>query len=245
MLHSIPRRQYGPGNMLWSLVFPLQHYFSSWNDAYCKRYQRKFYTGRRVVHAGHGGPTRSYVLRRRCSGNNGDIVLRCYISSVLRQAYACLSPGTHEFYVLGICVFQFVLTSRILQIGRALRLAFIEGIHTDMRDRACPHSEIERCRGIWWTVYSMDCHASALMGCPLSVGKPEVETMLPQLHGSPQRRAALGTHVALMEVLWYILQSTMPFPHVAAVTDLPKLYMESTSDHPQISYRLLRLYYGS
>ncbi|KAF7185140.1 putative transcriptional regulatory protein C3C7.04 [Pseudocercospora fuligena] len=92
-------------------------------------------------------------------------------------------------------------------IGQALRLAIVEGIHTAMQDRTCTLAVAERCRAVWWTVFCLDCHASALMGGPLAIEIREIDAKLPHMSGMSHRRAALTAYVALMKVLWHILKT--------------------------------------
>jgi proline utilization trans-activator len=71
------------------------------------------------------------------------------------------------------------------------------------------HSEalLERCREVWWTVYALDSHISALMGCPTTLQEQDITARLPTFGGSVQKSLALEMHVKLSKITASIQQS--------------------------------------
>lgn len=80
-------------------------------------------------------------------------------------------------------------------------------MHTDMRNRNLADPMRERCREIWWTIYILDSHMSALMGVPQSLAEHDVTAPLPEFAASTQKSLALGIHVKLARATSSILQS--------------------------------------
>jgi proline utilization trans-activator len=71
------------------------------------------------------------------------------------------------------------------------------------------HSEalLERCREVWWTVYALDSHISALMGCPTTLHEQDITARLPAFGGSIPKSLALDMHVKLSKITASIQQS--------------------------------------
>jgi hypothetical protein len=68
----------------------------------------------------------------------------------------------------------------------------------------------ERCREIWWTIYILDSHMSALMGVPQSLSEHDVTAQLPEFATSSSSKSlALGIHIKLARATSSILQSKL------------------------------------
>lgn len=76
-----------------------------------------------------------------------------------------------------------------------------------MRNRNLADPMRERCREIWWTIYILDSHMSALMGVPQSLAEHDVTAQLPEFATSSSKSLALGIHVKLARATSSILQS--------------------------------------
>ncbi|KAF3046110.1 hypothetical protein E8E12_011155 [Didymella heteroderae] len=85
-------------------------------------------------------------------------------------------------------------------IGQAMRIALIQGMHTDMPVMNLGEAVVQRCRKIWWTIFILDRHMTALMGLPQSIRDEDVSCQLPNYSSSPQRAAALNIQIKLAEV---------------------------------------------
>ena len=117
-----------------------------------------------------------------------------------------------------------------VKIGRALRTALVEGsksgrydahhesspltyilscltVHTNMSNRNLAPNMREKCREIWWTIYILDSHMSALMGVPQSLSEHDVTAQLPEFAAHTSKSLALGIHVKLARATSSILQS--------------------------------------
>jgi hypothetical protein len=94
------------------------------------------------------------------------------------------------------------------QIGQAMRISMIQGMHTDMPVENLGQPLVQRCRKIWWTVYILDRQMTSLMGLPQSIQDDDISCRLPDLVGSAQRAAALNMQIKLARIHAEIARST-------------------------------------
>lgn len=85
-------------------------------------------------------------------------------------------------------------------IGQAMRIALIQGMHTDMPVTNLGDAVVQRCRKIWWTIFILDRHMTSLMGLPQSVRDEDISCKLPDYQASPQKAAALSMQIKLARV---------------------------------------------
>lgn len=88
-----------------------------------------------------------------------------------------------------------------------MRTAIAFGFHTDMPTDQHSPAIIERCRKIWWTVYMLDSHMSALLGAPRTICERDISARLPTYDGSAHRTLALHVHIRLANIEGLIQQS--------------------------------------
>lgn len=91
-----------------------------------------------------------------------------------------------------------------------MRTAISFGFHTDMPTHQHSNEVLERCRKIWWTVYILDSHMSALMGAPRTINERDISAQLPTFGSSPHRLRALQIHIKLANIENTIQQSRSP-----------------------------------
>ena len=90
-----------------------------------------------------------------------------------------------------------------------MRTAIAFGFHTDMPANQHSNEVIERCRKIWWTVYILDSHMSALMGGPRTISERDISAQLPSFANSPHLARALQIHIKLANIENMIQQSKL------------------------------------
>ncbi|KAM0493873.1 hypothetical protein ACHAP8_008896 [Fusarium lateritium] len=61
-------------------------------------------------------------------------------------------------------------------LGQAIRIALLEGLHTQLPDNELGNETVTRCRDLWWTLYIMDRHFSSSLGLPMSVQDSDIST---------------------------------------------------------------------
>lgn len=82
-----------------------------------------------------------------------------------------------------------------------MRVALGNGIHTSMPVEQLSGRLVERCRGIWWTVYVVDREMTLLMSLPQSINDDDVQSELPSFLGSPQWTPALRMQTRLSQTI--------------------------------------------
>ena len=81
-----------------------------------------------------------------------------------------------------------------------MRIALIQGMHTDMPVENLGEPLVQRCRKIWWTAYILDRQMTSLMGLPQSIQDDDISCQVPTFAGSAQRAAALNMQIKLARI---------------------------------------------
>lgn len=92
-----------------------------------------------------------------------------------------------------------------MQVGQALRIALVEGLHKTLDPEQIGEKFTARCNNVWWTVYILDRTLSANVGAPTSVSDEHVSNTLPSPTHCTTRLATLGLHVKLSRLISHIL----------------------------------------
>jgi hypothetical protein len=100
-------------------------------------------------------------------------------------------------------------------------------VHTNMSNRNLADPMRERCREIWWTIYILDSHMSALMGVPQSLSEHDVTAQLPEFAAHTSKSLALGIHVKLARATSSILQSELSIAYMSA----PDVLLTTSPSH--------------
>lgn len=64
------------------------------------------------------------------------------------------------------------------QVGHAIRIAQLEGLHTQLPEEDLGAATVARCRNLWWTLYIMDRHVSSSLGLPMTTRDREISTLV-------------------------------------------------------------------
>ncbi|KAG7049875.1 Zn(II)2Cys6 transcription factor [Colletotrichum scovillei] len=92
-----------------------------------------------------------------------------------------------------------------LYIAQAIRIAQLEGLHTQLPEDALGTQTVARCRNLWWTLYIMDRHFSCSVGVPMNTQDADITTVLDPPSICSQRDATLGLQVKLSRLLSSII----------------------------------------
>ncbi|KAL3481034.1 fungal-specific transcription factor domain-containing protein [Aspergillus californicus] len=100
-------------------------------------------------------------------------------------------------------------SSAHVYIGHAIRLAQMDGMHTQLPEAELGHETVTRCRNLWWTLYVLDRHISSSVGASMTPQDSDITTLLdpPSMSTCSQSDATLGLLVRLSHLLSYILSS--------------------------------------
>ena len=96
-----------------------------------------------------------------------------------------------------------MLTRYLKYIGHAIRIAHLEGLHTQLPERELGAATVARCQNIWWSLYIMDRHVSSSLGLPMTTQDSDITTLIPS--GMNSRDITFSLEVGLSRMLSYIL----------------------------------------
>ncbi|KAB8248430.1 hypothetical protein BDV35DRAFT_403587 [Aspergillus flavus] len=91
-------------------------------------------------------------------------------------------------------------------LGQAIRIAQLEGMHTQLPEEELGIDTVTRCHNLWWTLYLMDRHFSASLGLPMITQDNDITTLTDPPTAS-SRNATLSLRVRLSQMLSFILSS--------------------------------------
>ncbi|KAJ5739730.1 hypothetical protein N7533_012514 [Penicillium manginii] len=92
-------------------------------------------------------------------------------------------------------------------IGQAIRIAQLDGLHTELPEAELGTKTVKHCRHLWWTLYVLDRHISSSLGLPMAIRDEDITTVMTQaMEGSPHD-ATLCLHVKLSYLFTSILSS--------------------------------------
>ncbi|KAL2793118.1 fungal-specific transcription factor domain-containing protein [Aspergillus keveii] len=92
-------------------------------------------------------------------------------------------------------------------VGQAIRIAQLDGLHTELPEDELGTETVTRCRNLWWTLYVMDRHVSSSLGLPMTTQDSDITTLLKPASAGSRRDATLSLHVKLASLFSSILTS--------------------------------------
>ncbi|KAF2721570.1 hypothetical protein K431DRAFT_68644 [Polychaeton citri CBS 116435] len=95
--------------------------------------------------------------------------------------------------------------SAYIYVGKALRLCFVEGIHSYCPEEIHGRQLAERCSYLWWSVYSLDLEFAALMGAPSSVREEDITALPPTAFEDSCQNTAFMLRIKLSRLVARIL----------------------------------------
>lgn len=97
------------------------------------------------------------------------------------------------------------------QLGQAIRIAQLEGLHTQLPEDRLGAETVRRCRNLWWTLYIMDRHFSYSVGLPMTTQDTDISTLIDPPDTCSYRDVALSLQAKLSHLLSSILTCTLRF----------------------------------
>ncbi|KAJ5337834.1 hypothetical protein N7452_004562 [Penicillium brevicompactum] len=94
-------------------------------------------------------------------------------------------------------------------IGQAIRIAQLDGLHTELPEHELGVETVSRCRNLWWTLYVMDRHVSSSLGLPMTTQDSDITTTLNPAPAGSRPDATLSLHVKLSYLFSSILTCKM------------------------------------
>ncbi|KAJ5231508.1 uncharacterized protein N7469_006096 [Penicillium citrinum] len=92
-------------------------------------------------------------------------------------------------------------------VGQAIRIAQLDGLHTELPEDELGIKTVTRCRNLWWTLYVMDRHISSSLGLPMTTQDSDITASLNPNRNGSRHDATLNLHVKLSYLFSTILTS--------------------------------------
>ncbi|OJJ42134.1 hypothetical protein ASPZODRAFT_105758 [Penicilliopsis zonata CBS 506.65] len=89
-------------------------------------------------------------------------------------------------------------------IGQAIRIAQLEGLHTQLPEDELGHETVTRCRNIWWSLYIIDRQISSALGLPMTVQDFDISALV-DVPGDGSQNATFSLQVRLSQMMSSIL----------------------------------------
>ncbi|KAL4814526.1 hypothetical protein BDW67DRAFT_186725 [Aspergillus spinulosporus] len=77
-----------------------------------------------------------------------------------------------------------------VEIGQAIRIAQLDGLHTELPGHELRVETVTRCRYLWWTLYVMDRHVSSSLALPMTTHDSDITTLLKPADAGSRREPA-------------------------------------------------------
>ncbi|PLB53595.1 Zn(II)2Cys6 transcription factor [Aspergillus steynii IBT 23096] len=128
-------------------------------------------------------------------------------------------------------------------VGQAIRIAQMDGLHTELPEDELGVETVARCRHLWWTLYVMDRHFSSSVGLPMTTQDDDITTVIDPPSACSQRDATLSLHVKLSHLLSVILTSIYKTEKTALGTFLEKTrsILQTMAGHAQEIENIIHL----
>ena len=105
----------------------------------------------------------------------------------------------------------------MIQIGQAIRIAQLDGLHTELPEHELGVETVSRCRNLWWTLYVMDRHVSSSLGLPMTTQDSDITTTLNPAPAGSRPDATLSLHVKLSYLFSSILTCKLSLSYAYGV----------------------------
>ncbi|KAL4884849.1 hypothetical protein BJY04DRAFT_214731 [Aspergillus karnatakaensis] len=107
-------------------------------------------------------------------------------------------------------------SSAHVYVGHAIRIAQMDGMHTQLPEDELGAATVTRCRNLWWTLYVLDRHVSSSVGASMTPQDNEITTLLDPPNSCSQSDATLAIYKGTETQLGTFLETTRSILHVLA-----------------------------
>ncbi|KAM0417420.1 hypothetical protein ACHAPT_012569 [Fusarium lateritium] len=128
-------------------------------------------------------------------------------------------------------------------LGQAIRIAQLEGLHTQLPESELGPQTLTCCRDLWWTLYIMDRHFSSSLGIPMSVQDSDITTTVNPPNIGSQGDSARSLQVNLSHLLSVILTTLYKPEKTPLVTFLEqtRAILHTLAHHAQEIEKIITL----
>ncbi|KAI1088767.1 hypothetical protein F5B19DRAFT_470128 [Rostrohypoxylon terebratum] len=134
-----------------------------------------------------------------------------------------------------------------IYLGHAMRIALLEGLHTQLPEHELGAETIDSCRDLWWTLYLMDRHFSSSLGLPMSVQDSDITTPMTPPNAGSRGDSCRTLQVNLSHLLSVIL-TTVYKPHIIPLgtfLEQTRSILHTLAHHAQELEKIIRLLQNS
>ncbi|KAI9712006.1 MAG: hypothetical protein M1820_001714 [Bogoriella megaspora] len=110
-----------------------------------------------------------------------------------------------------------------LFVCQAIRIAHLEGLHTQLPVSELGAEMVNRCRNLWWSLYIMDRHFSTSLGTPMATQDNDITTLLEYPSTEVQQDPTLVVQVRL----WRLISTIATTVYKSEKTEL-SVFLEAT-----------------
>ncbi|OTB00947.1 hypothetical protein M426DRAFT_225408 [Hypoxylon sp. CI-4A] len=131
--------------------------------------------------------------------------------------------------------------------GHALRIALLEGLHTQLPEHELGTTMTNNCRNLWWTLYLMDRHFSSSVGLPMSVQDSDITTPISPPNPGSRADSFRSLQVNLSHLLSVIL-TTVYKPNITpldAFLEQTRTILHTLAHHAQEIEKIISLLQNS
>ncbi|EFY98027.2 Zn(II)2Cys6 transcription factor [Metarhizium robertsii ARSEF 23] len=128
-------------------------------------------------------------------------------------------------------------------LSNAIRIAQMEGLHTQLPQEELGAEKVTHCRDLWWTLYIMDRHFSSSLGLPMSVQDGDITTPVNPPNVGSQSDSARSLQVNLSHLM-SIIVTTVYLPARTPLTSFleqTRSILHTLAHHAQEIERIIRL----
>ncbi|KAI1453549.1 fungal-specific transcription factor domain-containing protein [Annulohypoxylon moriforme] len=134
-----------------------------------------------------------------------------------------------------------------IYLGHAIRIALLEGLHTQLPEHELGVETIQSCRDLWWTLYLMDRHFSSSVGLPMSIQDSDITTPINPPNAISRGDSCRTLQVNLSHLLSVIL-TTVYKPNIiplATFLEQTRSILHTLAHHAQEIEKIISLLQNS
>ncbi|CAG7935882.1 unnamed protein product [Penicillium salamii] len=134
-----------------------------------------------------------------------------------------------------------------LHLGHAIRIAQMEGMHTQLPEDALGAVTVARCQNIWWSLYTMDRQFSPSVGLPMTTKDNDITTLI-SLPTSRPRDLTFNLQVRLTRMLSFIISTIYKTDktHIGEFLDITREILEKMAKYAEEIEKMIHVnFHGS
>ncbi|KAH6658848.1 Zn(II)2Cys6 transcription factor [Plectosphaerella plurivora] len=135
----------------------------------------------------------------------------------------------------------------LLYVGQALRIAQLEGIHTQLPEDELGRETVQRCRSLWCTIWIMDRHISTSLGLSMSTADCDFSGITGEPAIEKEEDTVLILQAKLSQLNWEILQTLYRGDRspISVFLEKTRFILQTLAGHAQEIEQIITLKFGN